>query len=119
MFYDIFLQLCDEKGVKPTPAAIAIGVSSAAAAKWKKGSTPSGDNLQKIAEYFNVSVDYLLEKEEEKTSPAKSAEDETLEELLERLKNREEMKMLFKLADGATKEDVMRAVAIIEALNSN
>ena len=118
MFYDIFLQLCDEKGTKPTPVAEAIGVHRSTATKWKKGAIPSGDTLQKLAEYFNVSVDYLLGNEE-KTSPAKSAEDETLEELLERLKNREEMKMLFKLADGATKEDVLRAVAIIEALNSN
>ena len=59
----------------------------------------------KLAKFFNVSVDYLLGNE--KTSPTESAEDETLEELLERLKNREEMKMLFKLADGATKEDAL------------
>ena len=117
MFYDIFLQLCNEKGIKPTPVTEAIGVNKSSATKWKKGATPNSDTLQKLAEYFNVSVDYLLGNE--KTSPAKSAEDETLEELLERLKSREEMKMLFKLADGATKEDVLRAVAIIEALNGN
>lgn len=117
MFYDTFLQLCEEKGVKPTRVALNLGYSKNTASKWKYGSMPSGDKLQKLAEYFDVSVDYLLGNE--KTSPTESAEDETLEELLERLKNREEMKMLFKLADGATKEDVLRAVAIIEALNSN
>lgn len=117
MFYDIFLQLCEAKGVKPSRVALDIGLSKATATKWKKGAIPSGDKLQKLAEYFDVSVDYLLGNE--KTSPTKSAEDETLEELLNRLKHRDEMKMLFKLADGATKEDVLRAVAIIEALNSN
>ena len=115
MFYDIFLQLCAEKGVKPTPAALAIGVSSAAAAKWKKGATPSGDTLQKIAEYFGVSVDYLLGNDE--TSPAAVTEDDELYKYLEELKNRKEMRMLFKLASGATKEDVEKAVAIIEALS--
>ena len=42
--------------------------------------------------------------------------DAELNEYLEELKNREECRMLFSLAKGATKEDVMRAVAIIEAL---
>ena len=117
MFYDTFLQLCNEKGVAPSRVALDLGYSKTTASKWKAGSMPSADKLQNIADYFNVSADYLLGNE--KTSTAKSAEDETLEELLNRLKHREEMKMLFKLADGATKEDVLRAVAIIEALNSN
>lgn len=122
MFYDTFLQLCNLRNIAPTAAAVEIGFQKSVVTRWKNGMTPRDANLRKIADYFNVSVDYLLGNEkttEEQPTPAKSAEDETLEELLERLKNREEMKMLFKLADGATKEDVMRAVAIIEALNSN
>ena len=43
-------------------------------------------------------------------------DDPELTEYLEELKNRNEMRMLFKLAKNATKADVMRAVAIIEAL---
>ena len=38
---------------------------------------------------------------------------------LEELKNRSEMRMLFSLAKGATKEDVMQAVKIIEALKKD
>ena len=45
-----------------------------------------------------------------------AAENVELEEYLEELKNRPEMRMLFKLAKGATKEDVEQAVKIIEAL---
>ena len=37
-------------------------------------------------------------------------------EYLEELKNRPEMRMLFSLAKGATKEDIEQAVKIIEAL---
>ena len=115
MFYDIFLQLCEEKGVKPTPVTEAIGINKSSATKWKKGATPNGDTLQKLAEYFNVSVDYLLGNE--KTSSAELTEDDELNIYLEELKNRKEMRMLFKLASGATKEDVEKAVAIIEALS--
>lgn len=118
MFYDVYQNLCKQINKAPSRVAIELGLNKSTVSVWKnKAAVPSGETLQKVADYFNVSVDYLLEKEE--TSPAESAEDETLEELLNRLKTRDEMKMLFKLADGATKEDVLRAVAIIEALNSN
>ena len=44
--------------------------------------------------------------------------DADLDDYLEMLKNRPECRMLFSLAKDATKEDVERAVAIIEALRS-
>ena len=44
--------------------------------------------------------------------------DAELEEYLEQLKNREDMRMLFSVTKNATKEDVMRTVAILEALRS-
>lgn len=49
-------------------------------------------------------------------SDLEKSEDLELQEYLEELKNRSEMRMLFKLAKGATKEDVEKAVKIIEAL---
>jgi transcriptional regulator with XRE-family HTH domain len=61
MFYDRFKQLCDEKGISCNKAALEIGLSNATPTKWKKtGATPGGKTLDKIAAYFNVSVDYLL-----------------------------------------------------------
>ena len=42
--------------------------------------------------------------------------DPELTEYLEELRTRDEMRMLFSITKGATKEDVMRTVAIIEAL---
>lgn len=61
MFYNIFCELCLKKGVKPTRAALDIGLSNAAPTKWKKtGAAPTGDTLAKIAAYFDVSADTLL-----------------------------------------------------------
>ena len=74
MFIDIFLQLCADKGVKPTRVAHEIGSSSASVVKWKKGAIPQGATLQKIADYFGVSVDYLLTGEDKKTSVETSTE---------------------------------------------
>ena len=72
---------------------------------------------KKIADFFGVSVDYLLGRDLPEEEKSQSLNNE-LDEYLEQLKNRSEMRMLFKLAKGATKKDVEQAVKIIEALRS-
>lgn len=114
--YNRFNELLKEHNVTAYQVGKATGISTSTLSEWKNGKyTPKMDKVQKIADYFNVSVDYLLGNE--KTSLADSTEDEELNIYLEELKNRKEMRMLFKLASGATKEDVEKAVAIIEALS--
>lgn len=80
MFYDIFVELCAKKGVKPTRAALDMGLSKATPTLWKnKGYTPRGDIINKVAAYFGVSVDYLLGNEEkEKPTAEKAVSDEEL-----------------------------------------
>ena len=114
MFKKIFIDLCNKKGIAPTAVCRAVGLSNATFTCWTEESVPRRATLQRIADYFGVTVDYLLGKEEK---PA--TESDELNEYLEELKNRSEMRMLFSLAKGATKEDVERAVAIIEALRKN
>lgn len=64
MFWDTYKKLCDENKISPTAAGVAIGVTNAAVSKWKKGAVPNGVTLQKIADYFNVSVASLLGEDE-------------------------------------------------------
>ena len=60
MYYEIFESLCKERNVKPGHVSKATGISTATFTSWKKGDyTPKSDKLQKIADYFNVSLDYL------------------------------------------------------------
>lgn len=116
MFFDVYEKLCAEHNEKPYSLPLKLGAkSNSVVAQWKAGSLPRPEMLQKIADYFHVSVPYLMFGEEEKPAPA--GEDE-LDEMLERLKTRPECRMLFKLADGATADDVKKAVAVIEALRS-
>lgn len=65
MFSDRFEALCREKGVKPGRACQEMGVSRSLAAKWKATGTekPSADVLEKMAEYFSMSIDEILGKE--------------------------------------------------------
>lgn len=60
MFWERFEKLCNAKGIKPNPVAAEIGIRSGTVTKWKNGTIPTGETLIKIANYFNVSIDYLL-----------------------------------------------------------
>lgn len=60
MFKEQFIKLCNEKGVAPTVVCQSIGLSNAAFSKWGDESIPRRATLQKLADYFGVSVDYLL-----------------------------------------------------------
>lgn len=59
-FFDIFTKLCIEKGVSVARAAAEIGLSNSTTTKWAKGAFPSGRTLQKVAQYFGVTTDWLL-----------------------------------------------------------
>ena len=66
MFKDQFVKICNAKGVSPSAACKAIGLSHSTYAQWDDSSVPRRATLQKFADYFGVSVDYLLGKEDEK-----------------------------------------------------
>lgn len=65
MFWETLTSLCADNDISPTALCSKLGFSNATATKWKKGATPHFITLKKIADYFNVSVDYLLGKEPE------------------------------------------------------
>ncbi|MBE7053373.1 MAG: helix-turn-helix transcriptional regulator [Ruminococcaceae bacterium] len=110
MFWEKFVELCNKKGLSPNNVCAQLGYSSAIATKWKNGSTPRSTTLHKIADFFGVSVEYLLGKEVD------TSEDAELNNYLQELRTRPEMRMLFNLAKGATKSDVEKAVKIIETI---
>lgn len=59
-FYERFIELCREKNIKPTPLVLSMGLSSSNVSQWKKGSLPRAQVLTQLANYFNVSTNYLL-----------------------------------------------------------
>ena len=78
MFYDRFLELCAKKGVKPTNACVEAGLSRGLAAKWKSTGTekPSADALEKMAIYFNMSIEEILGKEKAPTESGSVTDDD-------------------------------------------
>lgn len=75
VFYDIYVSLCKQKGVSPSKAAEENGLNRTSVVKWKSGTVPSGDTLNKLSRYFGVSMDYLLGNGQKET-PTLTKEDE-------------------------------------------
>ncbi len=114
MFNDVLRQLRTDSGMSQEELAKRLGLAKSTISMYESGSRePSLEILEAIADTFNVNMNTL-------TDSKKSSElSDELQEYLEELKNRKEMRMLFSLAKGATKEDVIQAVRIIEALRKD
>lgn len=77
--YEIFEKLLHERGITAYRVAKDTGITTATLTSWKQGKyTPKREKLQKIADYFGVSVDYLMTGKEEvrEKAPELTARDE-------------------------------------------
>lgn len=116
MFYDIYAMLCRQKNKAPSRVALDLGLSKAAVSIWKnRGVIPNSETLQKIADYFNVTVDYLLGNETKKSSEEIS-EDEEIAQMVEELKNNPGKRLLFSKTSKATKEDIEKIIKMVDIL---
>lgn len=57
--YNRIIALVKEKGVTKKKFLEDLSIAQSAIIYWKKGSLPNTPTLIKIADYFNVSIDYL------------------------------------------------------------
>ena len=73
MFWTNFSTLCADKNLSPNAVATELKIPSGSITAWRNGATPRTKSLTKIANYFGVTVDYLLN--EEKESPTSVAAD--------------------------------------------
>lgn len=60
MFYNTLQQLCRQKGISVTEFAKQIGLSQSNVTTWKAGAVPRSKTLKATADYFGVSVEYLM-----------------------------------------------------------
>lgn len=84
MFWTIFSTLCADKNLSPNAVATELKIPSGSITAWRNGATPRTKSLTKIANYFGVTVDYLLNAEKENpTSVAADGVDELDKEALD------------------------------------
>lgn len=93
--YDIFEKLCAEKGVTPYRVCKETGLTTSTISNWKAGRyTPKTDKLQKIADYFKVSIEFLMGTEEKEEAPIYYTNEETAK-LAQEMFEDEDMRSLF------------------------
>ena len=83
--YEIFEQLLQKHGVSAYKVAKATGVTQSTLSDWKRGrSTPKSENMKKLADYFGVSIDYLMtgKEESEKEPKLKPKDQKDIKEIL-------------------------------------
>jgi len=75
VFFDNFVRLCEQKGVKPSRALTEAGVPKSAYSYWRteagagNDAKPTNQNAVKLAQYFDITVDYLLTGDQKENPP--------------------------------------------------
>lgn len=71
IFWNKYSNLCISRDKTPNGVAKNLGISSSTVTSWKNGGTPNGDTLDRIAQYFDVSIEYLMTDDEIDIKPSK------------------------------------------------
>ena len=64
MFWERLVCICNQKETTPSAVVQALGIAIGSITKWKNGVIPRSTTLQKLADYFGVTPDYLLGKQD-------------------------------------------------------
>ena len=106
MFGDRIKKLRDEKNISQFELSEFLGISQQALSKWENEKTePDNDSLVKLANYFNVSTDYLLGNSE--TRRVDKPYDDELE------------KVLFSKAKDLTEDEKKTIINVINAIKKD
>ncbi|HHX0240993.1 TPA: helix-turn-helix domain-containing protein [Enterococcus faecalis] len=112
MLFDRVKELCKKRGISISELEDNVGFGKNTIYKWKNQS-PKAETLQKVADYFDVSVDYLLGRTEKKKYYDLTDKDERsiqkqLQSLIDDLSN--DGALAFSKEDGEMSEETKEAL---------
>lgn len=95
IFWEKLNHLCTEQNTTVTAVLKELKISTSKGTAWRNGSVPNGVILDKLADYFDVTTDYLLGRTEERGFVSKHAAstidgteyDDLPEEAIEEMEN--------------------------------
>jgi transcriptional regulator with XRE-family HTH domain len=76
MFYEQYVELCTKLNKSPSGVAQELGISKTSVTRWKNGAIPNSKIINKIADYFEVSTDYIIKGNEEQKSDSPKSKTE-------------------------------------------
>ena len=110
---DTVKDLCKNKGVSVRALEIELGFANGYISKLDK-SAPSSDKIQKIAEFFDVSMDYLMNGQQS-NEQGYYLNNETAE-MAQQIFENKELRLLFDAARDAPPEDLETVHSMLLAL---
>ncbi len=112
--YKDFEQLLQSKGITSYKVSKDTGVSQTALSNWKSGkSVPTTKTLQKLADYFGVTIDYLMNKDNQKEEYYLNKETAAI---AQGIFDNKELRLLYDAARDAQPEDIQMAYDMLLAL---
>lgn len=115
--YEIFERLLTLHKISAYKVGKATGIPTSTFTAWKKGiSAPKQDKLDKIADYFGVTIDYLMGKEGGEDNKVYYLDDETAERL-QSLKVNDKLRILFDASRGLEPSDIDFVLDMVERLS--
>ena len=114
--YEVFEQLLQKFGVTTADVCKATGIGQSTMSNWKsRRNLISGKNAQLIADYFGVSVDYLMTGKEKEGGDKYYINDETAS-IAQEIFDNKELRLLFNAAKDAQPEDLQTVHQMLLAL---
>ena len=106
--YEVFEQLLQKFGVTTYQVSKATGIGQSTFSSWKaRRNLLSGEKAKIIADYFGVSVDYLMTGEDKTDiSDKKYYINEETAEMADKIFHSKELRLLFDAARDAQPEDL-------------
>lgn len=115
--YEIYCKLRDEHGVKDADVVRETGITKSTFSDWKNGrSKPKNDKLQKLADYFGVTLDYLTTgRNDEKEITLTTKDERDIEKIIEQTKDQllSQEGLMFE-GDPATPEAIESILAAMQ-----
>lgn len=122
--YNRIENLCKENNISITAMCKEAGISRGSMTDLKQGrsKTLSSEAIAKISKLFSVSTDYLLNGNDNIMVEAHNEpiylDDET-RDIIDELRTRPEMKILFSVSKNVTKEDIEATVEILKRMQKD
>lgn len=114
--YEVFEQLLQKFGVTTADVCKATGIGQSTMSNWKnRRNLISGKNAQLIADFFGVSVDYLMTGKEKEGGETYYLNEETAA-MAQKIFENKELKLLFDTASDSSPEDLKTVHDMLLAL---
>lgn len=107
-------ELRKSKRLTQSDMASFIGVNQNTYSYWENGKTKiDNETLEKLADYFNVSVDYLLGREESDTNYY----DPEVAEMINAAHKDPDLRVLFSASKKLTKDELQAVLSMIKVMS--